>query len=251
MICDGAYGTLLAPYVGSGETVDDLCRTDPNKVIAAHQKYIEAGAQCIQTNSFLAWQLSFPRRRNAYRSALECSQEAQNATTTQVLIHATIGPAGDEPSVYYRDIEFLLDNSVDGIRCETVTSLAEANAFARAWEEVAVGVASKAVVTMSISPSHGLDSWRWITAVKEAPNLTLGLNCCEGPAGLHETLHLLAEREPNPWFLPSAGLPSVTMDAAPWAEAVLADLEGISPGGIGGCCGTSPDHIAALAASFE
>lgn len=255
MLCDGAYGTLLAPYAVDGENVDALCRLDPNKVVWAHRAYIEAGATCIQTNSFLAYQLSNSRRRNQYRAALDCAREAQSASNQSITVHATVGPAGSEPRNFYRDIEQLLDDGVAGIRCETVTDVETANAFVQAWKEVAVGVPSMAILTVSVSPSRGVDSWRWIISIPEATNLALGLNCCEGLAGLREPLELLCEREPKPWLLPSAGIPGTSTDRAQhpehWADEFSRILEGISPAALGGCCGTTPDHIAALSAYIE
>lgn len=261
-IHDGAYGTLLASHLHGGETVDDLCIRAPGVVVDAHRAYLDAGARAIQTNAFLAHlRGSARRRRDLQHAALACALEAAAASGEEVLVIATIGPAGSEPRDYWRDLEAVLDDDVAAVLCETVTERAVADAFLAAWAEVAGGVSGVDVLLgCSISPGRGSDASRWVLELaQEAPaGVQLGLNCCEGPEGLRPMLEALAEVRETAWVMPSAGLPNEGAggepswpfaDPARWTHAVRELVDGLPVAAIGGCCGTTPASIGALASS--
>jgi len=257
-IHDGAYGTLLERHLHGDETVDDLCLRAPSLVVDAHRAYVEAGAEAIQTNAFLAHLRGSDRRRRELRhGALACAREA--AGSGGVLVFATIGPAGGEPRAFWEAIEQALDEGVDGVLCETVTDAATARAFAAAWTEVAAGVQGVEVLLgCSVSPSAGRDRSSWLLDLASdlSEDLQLGVNCCEGPIGLRGVLEELAERRGAVWTMPSAGLPTIEAGGPPswpleeparWAEAVLELVDDLPVHALGGCCGTRPASIAALA----
>lgn len=283
-VADGAYGTLLAPHLRPGELADDLCIRSPSDVIDAHRAYLGAGATVIQTNSFLAWRLSDRRRADTYRAALACAREAigdehgtdeagsSSGGGSGAHVVATIGPAGSDPRAFWRDLELLLDEGVRDVVCETVTDADTAAAFLSAWSDVARGLrGARATLSLSVSPSAGADGWIWIGRLDlpEAGTdpaldaVCLGLNCCEGPAHLEAPLRTLATYVRPLSLVPSAGVPQLqpgeparySWVAEPWAEAVLTMLSDVGdPSGapldvfrVGGCCGTTPDHVAALA----
>lgn len=257
MIADGAYGTLLAPRVRSGEHVDDLCLRAPHLVVEAHRAYLDAGARRLQTNSFMAWATPTRRRRDIYRAALACAREAAAvAAMPGTLVTATIGPAGREPRAFYADLELLLDEGVGHVTCETVTDTDTATAFLRAFEEVVAGAPARAVLSLSVTPDAGLDAWRWIARLRLPDGVEPGLNCCAGPDGMRDPLDLLCEHGLPVHVSPSAGLPerdavtgTPTYPLAPelWAEAVAALVDGLDVATVGGCCGTTPAHVEALA----
>ena len=259
-IHDGAYGTLLRRHLHGDETVDDLCVRAPLLVIDAHRAYLDAGASAIQTNAFLAHlRTSTNRRRQLQLAALDCAREAAAATARdEVLVLATLGPAGTEPGDYWHDIELLLDAGVAALQCETVTTRQVADAFLAAWDEVARGVQGVEVLLgCSVSPSAGADAMRWVLELAgEAPaEIAIGLNCCEGPTGLRPLLAELAELRPDAWVMPSAGLP-IDEPGSPerwpfdrpkdWSSAVAELVDGLHVAAVGGCCGTTPSHVASL-----
>ena len=256
-IHDGAYGTLLGDQTRGDETVDDLCLRAPARVVDAHRAYIEAGAQAIQTNAFLAHlRTSDRRRRELQLAALGCAREAVG--DRDVLVVATVGPAGDEPSGYWRDLELLLEHEVRAVLCETITTRATADAFLAAWADVARGVDDvELLVGCSIAPSRGAGAAAWVVELaSDAPDqVELGLNCCEGVSGMRPVLEQILERRGRAWAMPSAGLPvedgagqSVwpLQEPGRWADAVASELGELGLSAIGGCCGTSPGSIAAL-----
>jgi methionine synthase I (cobalamin-dependent) len=259
-IHDGAYGTLLRGHLHGDETVDDLCVRAPRLVIDAHRAYLDAGASAIQTNAFLAHlRTSTNRRQQLQLAALDCAREAAAATARdELLVVATLGPAGTEPRDYWHDLELLLDADVAAVQCETITDRRIADAFLGAWDDVARGVRDVEVrLGCSVSPSAGAEAQRWVLELAgEAPaEVAIGLNCCEGPIGLRPLLAELAELRADAWVMPSAGLPvadSSGVERWPldrpndWASAVAELVEDLPVAAVGGCCGTTPSHIAAL-----
>ncbi|MCW2921772.1 MAG: homocysteine S-methyltransferase [Thermoleophilia bacterium] len=262
-IHDGAYGTLLAAHLHGDETVDDLCLRAPNLVVDAHRAYLDAGAGAIQTNAFLAHLRGSDRRRRELRhGALACAREAVGSAggDDAPIVFATIGPDRDDARAFWEPIEQALEEDVRGVLCETVTDVGTARAFAAAWAEVGAGVRGVDVLLgCSVAPSRGPDACRWVLDLaSELPDeLSLGLNCCEGPDGLRDVLEAIAEQRERVWAMPSAGIPRIEPGAPPvwphasatdWAGAVLEQVEDLPVHALGGCCGTSPDFVGALVA---
>jgi methionine synthase I (cobalamin-dependent) len=259
-IHDGAYGSLLQRHLHGDETVDDLCLREPTLVIDAHRAYLDAGATALQTNAFLAHlRTTSGRRERLQLAALDCAREAVAASAREdVLVLATIGPIGTDPREYWRDLELLLEDGASAVQCETVTDRRIADAFLTAWDEVARGVRDVPVLLgCSVAPSQGAEAMRWVLELaSDAPeHVELGLNCCEGPTGLRPLLDELSQLRSGAWTMPSAGLPVTEAGHEPrwpfadprdWAEAIAELVDGLQLGGIGGCCGTTPDHISAL-----
>lgn len=258
-IHDGAYGTLLAHHLRGDETVDDLCVRTPVVVVDAHRAYIEAGAQVIGTNAFLAHLRGTRRRRRELQlGALACAREAAALFEEAPLIAATIGPAGVEPRDFWDDFELMLDADVRAIRCETIIDRVVADAALAAWADVARGVDDvELLVGCSVSPSMGAGAVGWVRelAVDAPGEVRIGLNCCEGPGNLRPALAALCDVRGTAWVMPSAGLPSGHDPARPtwpladpnrWAEAVGELVHELPVDGIGGCCGTTPASIASL-----
>jgi len=256
-IHDGAYGTLLQHHLHGDETVDDLCARAPRLVIDAHRAYLEAGADAIQTNSFLAHLRTSERRRAQLQlAALACAREAAAADNGDARVLATIGPVGSEARGFWRDLELLLTNDAPTVLCETITDRRIADALLLAWVDVASGVDTPLWLGCSVSPSAGADASRWVLELaSEAPaTVHIGLNCCEGPIGIRPLLEELCTTRGSAWVMPSAGIPDTSgprpawpfADADQWADAVGELIDGLPIAAAGGCCGTSPDSIEAL-----
>lgn len=250
VVHDGAYGTLLARHLRGGETVDDLCLRAPRLVVDAHRSYLESGARVIQTNTFLAFRRADVRRRELQRAAFDCARQALEESGSDGGIAATIGPAGEEPRSFWRDMEFALEQDLRIVLCETITGAAVARAAVAAWRDVSRGVDdAQLMLGCSVSPSRGVDdsAWLWEIAGTAPEEVALGLNCCEGPLGLRPTLERLCELRGASWVMPSAGLPGQgALEAADWAVAVEELVAGLPIGAVGGCCGTSPAEVRAL-----
>lgn len=264
-VADGAYGTLLQQHLHGDETVDDLCVRMPSVVVDAHRAYLEAGATTLQSNAFLAHLRGSRRRRDALQlAALRCVRDAVELTDgldrASITVTATIGPVGSEPRDYWRDVELVLDDGVQAVQFETATSTHIARAMASAWQDVAAGVSDVAArIGCSITPEPGEAVHGGVLALADSlpDSIDLGLNCCAGPAGLRSTLERLCELRGSAWVMPSAGVPERTAgrtrwpfaDPAEWATRVLEEIDGLPVTLVGGCCGTTPEHIAVLRGS--
>lgn len=255
-IHDGAYGTLLQHHLHGDETVDDLVLRRPDLVRDSHRAYLDSGARAIQTNTFLVHLRGSARRRRALReAALACARDAAELAglTEPVEVFATIGPAGDRPRDHWEAIEQVLESGVRTIQFETVTTGAAAAAIIDAWSEVAAGV-DDAEVLLGCSVDPRAPTWVDAISAAAPPTFVVGVNCCEGPVGIRGALEAIIAERGTAWAMPSAGLPSAPAaaegypfaDPARWAAAVAAEVDGLELHALGGCCGTSPDSIAAL-----
>lgn len=259
LIHDGAYGTLLARHLLGGETVDDLAIRAPGLVIDAHRAYLDAGAQALQTNSFLVHARGSQRRRRLLiDAAVSCAREAIEQSPRPVELLGTVGPVGSVPRDWWPIFEQLLEAQVDAVLCETIAEAATAAACVAAWRDVAAGVHDVSLLLgCTVSPSRGVDAWRWVLDIADvAPDeIHVGLNCCEGPNGLRPVLEQLCDVRGTAWTMPSAGRPDTTASGEPvwplgdgdgWAQAAAALVAELPVSRVGGCCGSGPDSIAAL-----
>jgi 5-methyltetrahydrofolate--homocysteine methyltransferase len=140
------------------------------------------------------------------------------------------------------------------VRLETVADTKTADAITLAWQEVASGADAELLLGCTVSPSAGFAACRWVAeAAAGAPaNTWFGLNCCEGPEGLRPIVELLIEERGAGavWIDPSAGLPP-HQQPEEWAERMAELSDGFPLRAVGGCCGTTPRHIAQLRKTME
>ena len=288
VVADGAMGTMLQ---ASDATVDDFagyegCNeilnvTRPDIVTGIHEAYLEAGADCVTTNSFGAnlgnlgeygiaeriAELSEASARLA-RAAAERHSTASRprwvlgsigpGTKLPTLGHTTFGELRD---TYQVNAEALLRGGADALIIETCQDLLQAKAAIigarRAIARLAVDALVIAQVTIETTGAMllGSEIAAALTALEPLGIDMIGLNCATGPGEMSEHLRYLAAHARIPISCePNAGLPMLTSDGAryPLTPAQLADAHdrftrefGLSL--VGGCCGTTPEHTAALA----
>ena len=254
-VCDGAVGTMLIPALDSGERIEDVAVAQPDLVTELHQRYLEAGAERVHTASFLACARGGRARTTIYEAAAACALEAcaSHAGAEAVL---TIGPLNSTAREVWGDLELALELGFTRVHCATLTNEACANAFLQAWNDVIVSarIPCDGVMSMSVNPSAHPRLPDWMARLQEAPQLAIGLNCCEGPTGLGEHAKQLADRWSRVHIAPSAGLPTHGggaddpgyLQPAAWANAVMELISEVPVASVGGCCGTTPDHIVEL-----
>lgn len=274
LLLDGALGTELlrrgwrkAPEAAVGEA--------PELVRSIHADYVAAGAEVLLTACFggTPWRLerqSVGAWRRVLTDAVNLAREA--AAGREVAVCASLGPTGELPfplgerlSGWYRDQfhragEVLLEAGVDGFFLETFGDLGELKQAVAALRELDGEVFLAALV----SPADGARTLTGSPPAVVALTLgelgvdCLGLNCARGPAGLREPLRRLLRATALPVAVePNAGLPrtggkGVEYGLAPAAYAA-ATVELVEAGAavVGGCCGTTPQHIAALRELLE
>ena len=268
MILDGAMGTVLQSRGLPPGGVPELLNLErPELLKEIHREYIAAGSEVIYANTFGANAHKLSRTGKSVReivlAGVALAKEA--AAGTDVRVALDIGPLGEllEPMgtlSFERAYELFCEIAVAGEAAgadlaviETMTDLYEAKAALLAVKE---NTALPAFVTMSFEENGR--TFTGCTVASMAHTLTglgadaIGLNCSMGPDKLAPLLRELCENTPLPVIAkPNAGLPDPVdghydMDAEAFAEAIcpLADA-GVSI--FGGCCGTSPEYVRAVA----
>ncbi|MEV0717548.1 methionine synthase [Asanoa sp. NPDC050611] len=287
LIADGAMGTMLQ---AADLTLDDFeghegCNevlnvTRPEVVGGVHDAYLEAGADCVETNTFGAnlgnlgeYGIESRIRELAEAGARIARASADRfATATRPrFVLGSMGPGTKLPTLGHTDYRTLRDayqenalglllGGSDALIIETCQDLLQlksaVNGARRAMTDAARVVPVIAHVTVETTGTMllGSEIGAALTAVEPLGVDLIGLNCATGPAEMTEHLRYLAQHSRVPLsVMPNAGLPQLTADGAhyPLTPAELASALGdfVTEYGaalVGGCCGTTPAHIAAV-----
>jgi 5-methyltetrahydrofolate--homocysteine methyltransferase len=252
LVLDGAMATALL----QGAT----------DAAALHRAYLAAGADIITTNTFAA--SSYRQHRRAARCARRAADAAGGASGTRPrFVAGAIGPTDRTTvaairDIYRRRMQGLLDEGVDALLVETIIDTAHARAAVEAVEDEqqARGCALPLMLSVTVTDEGCLLSGETLdafnAAVRHAAPLSVGINCGAGAEQLRQPVERLGHLSRA--FVschPSAGLPDAfgQYDEAPADTARL--LGELARAGLlniaGGCCGTTPDHIRAIAAAVR
>jgi 5-methyltetrahydrofolate--homocysteine methyltransferase len=284
-LLDGAMGTqLFARGAEPGKCNDWLNIESPNMVMEIHQAYFDAGSDAVLTNTFGANRYALARHGYADK-ATEISragaQVARKAAGDQRYVLGDIGPTGDflEPlgtlradqvrEAYVEQVRGLREGGVDGFIIETMTALDEISLAIEAARSAGGGLPVFACMSFD-KGSAGFRTMMGVdvpTAVSKMVSLgvdAVGFNC--GTASLDEYIELSeayvaaarsSGKKVQVFAEPNAGKPELvdgravyTVSPAEFAAACGRILKtGIHI--LGGCCGTGPEHIQAVAAALR
>jgi methionine synthase / methylenetetrahydrofolate reductase (NADH) len=274
LLCDGAMGTLLySRGVSLDACFDVLNLNNPRVVQSIHADYIAAGADCIETNTFGANRFKLAvhgldnQVREINRRGVALARDVRESSGRDVFVLGSIGPLGkylaplgtvtpDEARAAFREqAEALLEGGVDAFVVETFSDL----------EEVALAVAAIRAITdapiiaqMAFTDDGvtftGRAAGEVARALRALPVQALGANCSVGSSTLYEVLvQMQGEAGGLPLCIqPNAGLPSRIGERLIYlsSPAYMAEYaERMVDAGarlVGGCCGTTPEHIAAM-----
>jgi methionine synthase / methylenetetrahydrofolate reductase(NADPH) len=276
---DGAMGTVLnACGIGFERCFDELNLTDPELVAGIHRSYIESGSQVIQTNTFGANHYKLAAHGLAHqvieinRAGVELARSAVLATKKDVLVAGDIGPLGvrlapfgriqpeQACQVFKEQISALCEAGVDLLIVETMSDVHETRQAILAAREICdLPVVASMTFTRDDRTLLGDTPSRVAVDLFDSGADLIGINCSGGPAQIMRILRQMKLAVPNARFsaMPNAGWPEqvggrVMYPAHPeyFGQYAVAFCEaGVSL--IGGCCGTTPDHIAAMRSSLE
>lgn len=269
-VMDGGMGTALYERgVFVSVCYDGLNLENPELVVSVHRDYVEAGAEIIETNTFGANPIKLSshglegRTEEINRVAVALARKAAGNATTVV---GAIGPLGiriepfgptsreEARELYQRQVSGLLEGDVDGFILETFSDLDELEqAFRSVRESSDLPIMCQITVGEDGRTSYGTAPEAVAREVTDWGADVIGLNCSVGPAVLLDAIERMAQVTDRPLSaLPNAGLPRVVGDrkiylASPEYMAQYARRM-IDAGArfVGGCCGTTPDHIRAL-----
>src|SRR5689334_20953164 len=276
-----ASPVTLGDFDGHEGCNEILNLTRPDVVRSIHDAYLAAGVDCVTTNTFGAnfgnlGEYGIQERIEELSEAgARIARAAADAASTQRRprwVLGSVGPGTKLPTLghvrfadlrdaYQRNVTGLLRGGVDAIVVETCQDLLQAKAAIigarRAMAADASDIPLIAHVTIETTGSMllGSEIGAALTALEPLGISLIGLNCATGPGEMSEHLRYLAAHARIPISCePNAGLPVLTSDGAsyPLTPAQLADAHdrftrefGLSL--VGGCCGTTPEHIAVLA----
>jgi methionine synthase I (cobalamin-dependent)/5,10-methylenetetrahydrofolate reductase len=273
LIADGAMGSMLYEAVGSVRCFDELNATEPEAVFRVHQAYIEAGAQIIETNTFGANRFKLAplglgdevQRLNS--RGVKVAREAREAASREILIAGSIGPLGigvqarhPEPdqirAIFHEQAMALEERGVDLFILETFSYVEEillAIEAIRSFSNLPI----VAQLTYSEEGTTFGDVRPFLAAslLKDKHVQVIGANCTLGPQSLLPILQELSNTEscrisgmPNAGFPKREGDRIVYPKSSPQYFAEFArEAAGLGVRILGGCCGTTPAHIRAMA----
>lgn len=255
LLADGALGTELQKRgLPPGTPADRWSLENPAAVAAVHAAYVAAGSDVVLTNTLNANHAGLAGWDAARIAALNREAVALARGSGARWVVASLGPGADAAQV-----GALAGAGVDGWWIETQLALADATRIVRLCEGPL-----PCLVSFSFHRADGLtqagETAAEVARQMEAAGVTaVGVNCGAGLEGALATLTAMAEATTLPLLLkPNAGVPALVkgrwhypLAPVAWATA-MAELRGMVPQlrVMGGCCGTTPAHIARLAATL-
>jgi homocysteine S-methyltransferase len=283
VLADGAMGTVLyARGVFINRCYDELNLSDPGMILSIHEEYLQAGAEIVETNTFGANRFRLARHGLAdkvgqinaagVRLARQAVDHLKEKQATEAWVAGSVGPLGvrleplgktglDEArAAFAEQIDALAEAGVDLIIIETMPALNEAREALAASREVAPDLPVLVMVTVD-DESNCLDG---SSPAQAAALLTewgagaIGVNCSTGPATVLTAIEAMRAATSLPLAaMPNAGLPRAVEGRniylcspeymAEFARKAIAAGVQI----VGGCCGTTPNHIRAMRSAMR
>ncbi len=278
IICDGAMGTYLnLKGVSYDRCLDELNLSNPELVGAIHGEYIEAGAEIIETNTFggnryrLTGHGLEGRIRDINLKGVKIARDAREISGIDVLVAGSIGPLGRplEPigkikcdqarAAFAEQAESLLEGGVDLFIIETISSLDEMAAAVEAVKSLSnLPIVAQMTFTAEGTTYLGHTPSEMVARLLPLGIDVIGANCSVGPQKMLEVIEQLAELGVGYISAqPNAGLPRyyggrfVYLSSPDYFAECAQSFVKAGVRLLGGCCGTTPDHIAATAKAIR
>ena len=270
-------------YLGKENCTEILVQTRPEVIQSIHESFLAVGADAVETDTFGANKLVFAefdlvdQTYAINKAAAEVARAACEKFTTDDKPRFVIGSIGPGTKLitlgnttwdemfdsYHEQAQGLIDGGAHALLIETAQDLLQVkcaiNALLAALDEkgkspqdvpIMVQVTIETTGTMLL----GTEIAAAATALAPFPILSLGLNCATGPTEMAEHVHYLGKHwDRKISVLPNAGLPVLVegrteypLQPGPFAQAVAKFVEQDGVNIVGGCCGTTPQHIKAL-----
>jgi methionine synthase / methylenetetrahydrofolate reductase(NADPH) len=278
---DGAMGTMLHQSgIGFGVSLDKLNLTDPAMVASIHRRYLEAGAEILETNTFSANDYKLrefglqSETVNLNEAGVEVARSViEESGRDDVYIGGSVGPLGvwitpigrvpeDKAFTAFRkQIAALIFGGADFIMLETFSDISEIALAVQAARDVRADIPIVAQITFTRDDRTVLGDTPVSVAgrLQELELAAIGVNCSSGPSQLLRLASIFRAVVPGQKLIvqPNAGWPEqiggrVAYPALPdyFGDYALAFADaGVSI--IGGCCGTTPAHIAAMREALD
>jgi 5-methyltetrahydrofolate--homocysteine methyltransferase len=287
LVLDGAMGTMIhqvplsieTDYLGRENCPEILCVTRPDVISDIHRAYLEAGADIIETNSFggtsialadnkleeRAYELNFAAAKIARQAADEFSTSAKPR-----FVAGSMGPTNKDLNItatvtfpklhdaYYEQAKGLVEGGSDFLLIETCFDTGSLKAALLAVQKLRrdLGVSIPVVASVTIERNGTMLGGQPIDAlyasIANNDLLAIGMNCATGPDLMTDHIRSLHEMSRfRVSCYPNAGLPNSDGKFGETPDSLASQLEKFIDHGwlnlVGGCCGTTPEHIKAIA----
>ena len=270
---------------------DNLVLTRPDIIQSIHESFLAVGCDVVETCTFQStphrlreWGLEDKTRELNVNAARLARAACDKFTTPEHprFVAGSIGPTGMLPSssdpalsaitfealaeTYYWQAKYLVEGGVDVLLIETAQDILEMKAaitgFERLFLELGHRVPIQAQITLDTSGRMllGTDIASALTTLQAMRVDVIGLNCSTGPEHMREPIRFLTEHASLPIsVIPNAGLPLNTgtgeaiypLEPLPMAGMLREFVEQFGVRVVGGCCGTTPEHLAAIVAAVH
>jgi homocysteine S-methyltransferase len=271
VVFDGAMGTLIySRGVFINRCFDELCLTSPDLIRSIHEDYIRAGADVIETNTFGAnriWLQGYGLAEQTVAINLAGARLAREAAGSETYVAGSVGPClragrvleeahrGQIISAIEECTQALAEGGVDALILETFTNIDELLLAA----EVAARTGLPVIASFALAT--GDHAWQaaaiaeTISRLDRCPSIAaIGINCGSGPAPIFQALSTAIVHTAKPVVvMPNAGQPQqvdgrmLYLATPEYVTSYGKKFIEIGVRGVGGCCGTTPEHIRDLA----
>ena len=273
LLADGAMGTLLVSRGASPDQAKSpLNVSDPEAVRDVHEDYCDAGARILTTNTWDANRVKLTTHEWAdslekiNREGVRLAREA--ATGEMVFVAGSMGPLGalvkpygtltltQVREIFAEQARALLESDVDLVLLETFGSLLEAAEAVRAVRDLSADVPILAQMTFLADgrTAFGEGAVQALSTLARAGADVVGMNCTLGPQESHDVFSRLPAAISTPLsVMPNAGYPTtvhgrnVYLSSPDYLREYAEAFAEAGAAVIGGCCGTTPEHIRAMA----
>lgn len=277
LLTDGAMGSMLyAAGIDYQRCFDELNLSAPEQVQQIHRRYLAAGAELIETNTYGANRVKLAgfgfaasvRAINLW--GVKIAREAREITGEPAFVAGAVGPTGwalraapplrsaELRAIFREQIDALLEGGVDLIVLETFSHLDElALAVEAARAACDLPVMASMAFNEDLRTLSGQDPTEVVAALEALGVDVLGSNCALGPQAMLTVTGLMAARSRLPVSaMPNAGLPTIVdgrflyLSSPAYFAEYAARLVRAGVSIVGGCCGTTPEHIQAMQAAL-
>src|SRR3954467_8676986 len=272
---------LERDYKLPGRCHEALVLNRPDVIQGLHESMVDAGAEVVETDTFQASRLKLDEwglGEHTYEINRKAAEIARRAVGERRFVAGSIGPTGhlpasDDPTlgvigfrelvaIFEEQARGLVDGGADLLIIETAQDILEVKAAVFGAREAFAGTGRAVPLQTSISllPNGGkmllgTDISAALATLEALKVDVIGLNCSTGPEDMRDAIRFLGEYSPVPIHcIPNAGIPHQGPDGetifpeqpGPLADALGDFVERYGVGIVGGCCGTTPAHIAAI-----
>ena len=275
LVCDGAMGTMLyAKGIFLNRSFDELNLTQPDLVADVHQAYVRAGADVIETNTFGANRVKlapFGLADQVKAINAQGAKIARQAAREQAFVAGAIGPLGiriepwgktgvDEAEEYFREqVAGLLEGGVQLFVLETFHDVNEIAAAIRAVRSLSdLPIVAQVTTEEDGNTLDGAPPESFVPQLEALGATVIGVNCSVGPAGMLETIERMARVAHVPLSAqPNAGRPreiegrNIYLSSPEYMASYARRFVNNGVRLVGGCCGTTPEHVRHIKAAVR